>query len=536
MTIVVGLAAVLVGVGLAASRAWMADDAYISLRYAGNLARGLGLVYNAGERVEGFTNLLWTLLLALALRLGLDGEQVALIGGVAAFAGSLLWLLRAHLRDRSALGSRGATVPLGLLLLALSPSVLDFATSGLETALFTFLLLMGISFTQEGRPGRAGLLLALATTTRPDGALVAGIAALFLLRRDWRGALRLGLGAGLILLPVTLVRWGYYGSLLPNTYFAKSGGESWWGQGLVYLQLQLKEQPWLLLLPLALRAAPLPAVAALAYGLYVVKVGGDFMVGRLFVPTAAMGAMALDRLSLQLQAAHRAAVGGAILLIAVCAVLPPNLEAGATRSGIIQERPFYGLEFVERNERDTATLRHYTDGLPLTVAIGGGQARMAYRADWPVVIESSAGLTDAWTAHQHLSARGRVGHEKKPTLGYLLLRRHVDLTFSPLIEQDLALDKHIPLVEADLGGVWARLLRWTFPIADALKARGGRLTNYPRMLADDGARMAELDEEDARDLYLRHWLFYFAHTDDPTREAPFRARLPDFDPSPAAPP
>ncbi|MFQ5416191.1 MAG: hypothetical protein ACE5FL_03975 [Myxococcota bacterium] len=46
------------------------DDAYISFRYAGNLVAGHGLVFNAGEYVEGFTNLLWTLLIAAGIALG----------------------------------------------------------------------------------------------------------------------------------------------------------------------------------------------------------------------------------------------------------------------------------------------------------------------------------------------------------------------------------------------------------------------------------------------------------------------------------
>src|SRR4030042_1361768 len=40
------------------------DDAYISFRYAENAAKGYGLVFNPGERVEGYTNFLWVILLA----------------------------------------------------------------------------------------------------------------------------------------------------------------------------------------------------------------------------------------------------------------------------------------------------------------------------------------------------------------------------------------------------------------------------------------------------------------------------------------
>ena len=51
---------------------WVSDDAFISFRYAENLVQGLGLVFNEGERVEGFTNFSWTLVTALAMRVGVD--------------------------------------------------------------------------------------------------------------------------------------------------------------------------------------------------------------------------------------------------------------------------------------------------------------------------------------------------------------------------------------------------------------------------------------------------------------------------------
>ena len=46
--------------------AWfLCDDAFISFRYARNLLEGHGLVFNPGEYVEGYSNFLWTLELAL---------------------------------------------------------------------------------------------------------------------------------------------------------------------------------------------------------------------------------------------------------------------------------------------------------------------------------------------------------------------------------------------------------------------------------------------------------------------------------------
>ena len=58
---------------------WLADDAMISMRYGRNLAEGLGLVWNAGERVEGYTNLLWTLFMALVHLTPLPDSKTSLV-------------------------------------------------------------------------------------------------------------------------------------------------------------------------------------------------------------------------------------------------------------------------------------------------------------------------------------------------------------------------------------------------------------------------------------------------------------------------
>ncbi|MDP6931537.1 MAG: hypothetical protein QGG40_01415, partial [Myxococcota bacterium] len=63
------------------------DDTFISLRYARNLVEGHGLVFNPGEPVEGYTNFLWTLLLAFVIRLGLNTlPTVVLLGTASAMA------------------------------------------------------------------------------------------------------------------------------------------------------------------------------------------------------------------------------------------------------------------------------------------------------------------------------------------------------------------------------------------------------------------------------------------------------------------
>src|SRR5215208_8002885 len=68
---------------LAFSRISIVDDAYISFRYAHNLVEGRGLVFNGGEYVEGYTNLLWTVLMALPELSGIPIHLFAVYAGIA---------------------------------------------------------------------------------------------------------------------------------------------------------------------------------------------------------------------------------------------------------------------------------------------------------------------------------------------------------------------------------------------------------------------------------------------------------------------
>src|SRR3954454_23338088 len=73
------------------------DDAYISFRYARNLAEHGQLVFNLGERVEGFTNFLWTVLLAAGIKLGVDPVISSRLLGLMFAVGTLALLVRMSL-------------------------------------------------------------------------------------------------------------------------------------------------------------------------------------------------------------------------------------------------------------------------------------------------------------------------------------------------------------------------------------------------------------------------------------------------------
>lgn len=244
--------------------AWVTDDAYISFRYAENLVHGHGLVYNVGERVEGYSNFLWTLWCALGIALGASPGAWSIAWGVAAYVATLgllarfSWSRRAIARIPvtgeipSEPGPR-IVLPVAAWLGAVHRDWAIYATGGLETSLFTLLVVAGygllVDAPERGRRSMAaGAVLALAAMTRPDGVLFAAVGGIYLLlasRRRWWDAAAYVLPLVLLLGPYAAWKLGYYGDLLPNTYYAKSAGRPWYSQGLTYVGLYFAKY-WLL--------------------------------------------------------------------------------------------------------------------------------------------------------------------------------------------------------------------------------------------------------------------------------------------------
>src|SRR5262249_33831342 len=154
---------------------------YISFRYAHNLSHGLGLVFNPGlERVEGYSNFLWVLVLAAFDRVGIAPERVANL--LAVLLTVALWAVIArHMWRRSSDPPRGGTllVPVGAF--AACRSFAMWSTSGLETRAFELLVVAGVlrlareldASRERASAPLGALLLGLAALTRPDGVLVA---------------------------------------------------------------------------------------------------------------------------------------------------------------------------------------------------------------------------------------------------------------------------------------------------------------------------------------------------------------------------
>lgn len=308
------------------------DDAWITYRYSHFLAAGRGPYFNLGDHVEGYTNFLLMLVLAAvdgvfgphavpdaSKAIGIAGGSLAVLAASALLAS---WLTETRsLQPWSAALGTGA----GLLVAANTAFAMN-STTGLETALFAGLLALGLLLVERGRTaGRwrgAGVPLALACLTRPEGALIFGATiAGRLVAGDWRTSeARRRLLADTALVAVVVAShfafrfWAYDGELLPNTYYAKAGGA--FGSPSQYLVDFARAHLTLLLTPFvlapllsrtpALRAATLPAFSVLCAAVFAVFfTGTDWMPGyRLLCPylpawaaLAGLGiALACDRL------------------------------------------------------------------------------------------------------------------------------------------------------------------------------------------------------------------------------------------------
>jgi hypothetical protein len=274
----------------------LCDDAMISARYARNLALGHGLVYNlapAGARpVEGYSNFLWLVGMAAGEKLGLPVRQTTAGMGFFFSVVSIIALFGWVRRETRSL----AAGVVSALALASWPAWSLWAVQGLETPMFAAFALLALS----RRPGRAACFFALlASLTRPEGALVA-FAVLAAHLRSRPGQIKAAAKSfAWFLLPFSLYtafRLIYFGSLFPNTFYAKTGlGLPGAMVGVRYLfSFATANWPEALLLLAGLaagiakwrdRASPLSAfvLSAVPYLIFIVWAGGDFMPNHRFL-------------------------------------------------------------------------------------------------------------------------------------------------------------------------------------------------------------------------------------------------------------
>jgi arabinofuranosyltransferase len=331
----VAVVAVLFGWG-AWQRRWIADDGLIVLRTVRNLLAGNGPVFNAGERVEANTSVVWTYLvyagswLNWPMRLEYVALVLALLLSVAGLA--MLMLGTGRLFAPGLLGRRAVILPAGALVYIAVPPARDFATSGLESGLVMaylgLLWWMMVCWSQAMRVrpsgrvfiGTLAVVAGCSVLVRPELALIGGLALIMMLIAAKGGRRRalIVVAGGLLPVAYEIFRMGYYGLLFPGTALAKDAAGDKWSQGVIYLSNFNRPYalwvPAVLLVGLALvvsvgrrkglrytpprspgplaRSVQSPAavvvfilVSGLLQALYWIRQGGDFMHGRvLLVP------------------------------------------------------------------------------------------------------------------------------------------------------------------------------------------------------------------------------------------------------------
>jgi arabinofuranosyltransferase len=294
---------------------WVSDDAFINFRIVDNLVHGHGPVFNAGERVEAGTSTLWIGLLAIfdVITFGISIEWWSVILGIAGAIGGILAAQRAALGLSKHYSYSLLTLPLGALALVVLRPMWDFTTSGLENGLsFAWI---GISFWLLARVARAeqssrrqiiltGAVVSLATLVRPDLGIIwlaYSAAFLFALPNRTKGRVTLAI-VSLLFLPVVyeVFRMAYFAALVPNTAIAKEASTVRVHEGWRYLRDFVG--PYWLAVPLlacVIGAAftwpwrerrqavvlAAPAVGGLLHAAYIVIMGGDYMHGRMLLPS-----------------------------------------------------------------------------------------------------------------------------------------------------------------------------------------------------------------------------------------------------------
>jgi hypothetical protein len=328
------------------------DDAYISLRYAHNFLHGQELVWNLGERVEGYSNFLWVMLVSMLGLIGIDLVIATKFLGITSLlvCGIITWRF---CRLRSP-GSSVSPASAALLVLSSLPMIV-WSIGGLESVFFALLLLIAIWSTLRAKDSTsrpailAGLLFALLSMTRPDGPLYLAANSLWLFWYSRRSLIPLLVTFAICFGAFLIWRYSYYGDWMPNPYYVK--GDITLSnilRGLAYVRDYSLSLPYLVPLSLfsfffvRLRRAWQPRHALFlivisAHLIYVTLVGGDHMPAfRFMVPIiplcAILIAEAAESLHQHSKSAHRLVpLLVLVTLVTVQVIFPPELVARAKK-------------------------------------------------------------------------------------------------------------------------------------------------------------------------------------------------------------
>lgn len=405
-----------------------ADDAYISFRYVDNWVRGHGLVFNPGERVMGYSNFLWVVLLYPFALVGVPTDVAARVLGVV-----LAWGTLARVYSYARVDLSGRLPALAAVSsLAASGSFALWMLGGLEAQLLGFLLIVGVVGalqvsidTPRSRFVWLGVVFGLASITRPEAFLYAGATAIWLWLRNRTKQRTVSVVlfisvAGAFVVALGLSAWLYYGDPLPNTYHAKTQplSPALVDRGVRMIRKFVMDYRWVPIgIPLfwliaargSLRAHGwLPLGLTFVFMLFFVGVGGDMLqYHRMWVPILPMFALLLAEGVSRLR--HRAA--GFLTTVAVVALTLPNSLWGRSITSLRKGDAF--LEGAHLVAERLAELPKSTLVAANNIGVIGYESR--------VRILDMMGLTDRHIALAPEKKVGIPGHEAHDG-GYVLDR------------------------------------------------------------------------------------------------------------------
>jgi len=489
---------------LAWSNRFIQDDAFISFRYAEYFINGNGLVWNVGERIEGYTNFLWTLLVSGGLFYGFEPITFTYLLGMVFFLISLTFTYKlSHL----ILKSEDISL-LTVILLGTNYTFSAYATGGLETqmqtALFvasSFLCLESVVL-KEWTIKKLALLSSLLTAsllTRLDSALLCivlfSVALISLVRektetqQKFKKLLVLSGPCAVVIGAWFVWKLSYYGNILPNSFYIKVASPTSYERGLNYLSLFSESYflfPFLLIGLFSLKALfkksnpPILVLCLimLLWTLYIVKVGGDFMEFRFLVPILPFLFMLMSWLMF-------AFIRDAWIRVALIAMIAIGVFHHVTTFAYTPDdgvEPVWQLHgHLYDNDQNWAgigkVLGEAFNGNPDVIIATTAAGAIPYYSGLPTV--DMFGINDSWVAKAGYYIGTTPGHQRISPINYLIERK-VNLVVShPLVIPMDAPVEHFPYLPKTPQDNLAGVRMVTIPLDQEYKAVVLYLTKSP---------------------------------------------------------
>lgn len=448
-------------ISLFAFTAWIGffvcDDAFISFRYARNLARSGEFVFNTGEKVEGYTNFLWTLILSffslLRIRLEIIVHFLSFISAVAVLAA-----VGKILKD-------SFSTPTHLVILALFSCLFNgtfafWTTGGLEGMAFTAFFLWGLYFTLQMPSSHRWIVFYITSwagciLTRPEGIMLAGISGLYVflqcIYRKYKALPPYFINvfiSGFVIISVfithSLFRFFYYGSFIPNTWYTKVYGipsEFLISHGIKYIK-SFFSYYWLvafapLLIALFINLEKIAQFALLivltiSLAVHIILSGGDFMaMHRMMLPVWPVFIIllfgSLNTLQVLFQKRFRYTIIITALIALVFATVQLFYSINILSKSKKSEKTWFGMEsvagmknFVSDREFIGKRFKSLLGSSSHNVSIAvGGAGAVSYFSEGKII--DSFGLMDPVTAKKKVNPGKfyKPGHLKQASWSYI---------------------------------------------------------------------------------------------------------------------